>query len=222
MCFGVEYASWGAFWVVFDTVRHTNVQKKAEYRRIHRYYKSVEKYNAEESRRKRVLALWESGVSLKEIAKQVGVSVSTVKQDLNKLSRYIKGRRRRSIEADHEEFRREFRTWSVEKQGAYFRRQRERERNSQTCKALIITFDFDAALSGRYALIFKPNLPIQVHGQCRVTFVVVACGRRQVLGRTYLYELPDGGVNMHTNDSLKAFIEPVFEGLRVIDSSKGN
>ncbi len=61
-------------------------------------------------------------------------------------------------------------------------------------RLLIITVDFDAALSGRYALVFKPKLPVQVHGQCRVTVEVVACGRRQVLGRTYVYELPDGGV----------------------------
>ncbi len=76
----------------FDTVRHTNVQKTAEYRRILRYYKGVGKYKAEQLRRRQALALQAEGLPLREIAVRLGVSLSTVKRDLRKVQRYAKTR----------------------------------------------------------------------------------------------------------------------------------
>jgi DNA-binding NarL/FixJ family response regulator len=66
---------------VFDTKKHNNVKCKARYRRIGKYYKSLEKFKAEKHRRKQALELQNQGLTIKQIARQLGVSERTVKRD---------------------------------------------------------------------------------------------------------------------------------------------
>jgi DNA-binding CsgD family transcriptional regulator len=206
--------------VVFDTVRHTNVQKKPAYRRIHRYYKSVGKYKSEKQRRKVIVKLGELGFSEKQIAARLGVSVSTVKRDRRKVSCHCKGKFNAKAFESRIAFQAEFLSWPVKKQLSYLQGARMVREKALRCKALIITVDFDAALSGRYALKFKPHLPVQMVNHSRITFEVAACGRTQVLGRMYVGALASGGLGLHTNDSLKAFIKPVLDGLMVVESKE--
>ena len=69
---------------VFDKGKHSNVKRKAEYRRIGKYYKSVDKFKEERLRRKRVLELQDKGLTIKQIALLLGVGERTVKRDLAK------------------------------------------------------------------------------------------------------------------------------------------
>jgi predicted transcriptional regulator len=205
---------------VFDTIRHTNVQKKPAYRRIHRYYKSVGRYKSEKQRRKAATKLSEPGFTQKQIAMRLGVSVSTVKRDRKKVFNHTKAKLNTKASERQMAFQEQSLSLPLKKQIAYLQGMRKVREKALRCKALIVTVDFDAALAGRYALKFKPQLPVQMVDHSRITFEVAACGRRQVLGRVYAGALANGGMELHTNDSLKAFVKPVLEGLRVLDSSE--
>lgn len=75
---------------VFDTKKHSNVKKKAEYRRIHKNTKSLEKYKAEKERRKKILELQNQNLTIKQIAAQLEISERTVNRDLAKTMIYVK------------------------------------------------------------------------------------------------------------------------------------
>ena len=68
--------------VVFDTEKHSNVKRRAEYRRIKKNYKTLEKFKQEKLRRGQILELQDQGLHLKEIAERLGVSESTIKRGL--------------------------------------------------------------------------------------------------------------------------------------------
>ncbi len=62
--------------------------KKPKYRQVKKYYKSSSKYWKERDRRKLVLKLHEEGLSQKQIAERLGISVRTVKRDYAKVKPY--------------------------------------------------------------------------------------------------------------------------------------
>lgn len=82
---------------VFDTKKHNNVKCKARYRRIGKYYKSLDKFKAEKHRRKQALELQNQGLSIKQIALQLHVSERTVKRDFAKILVFIKSKRTQLI-----------------------------------------------------------------------------------------------------------------------------
>ena len=104
---------------VFDTQKHTNVKRRAEYRRISRYYKGVVKHKAEKQRRRRVLELHGQGLANAQIAKELGVSESTVKRDLHKWRHYVKGRRKTVARKMEQPERGEFRNLNLKQQVDY-------------------------------------------------------------------------------------------------------
>jgi hypothetical protein len=67
---------------VFDTFRHSNVKRRAEYRRIGRNYKSLRQFKAERLRRLWVLELRRWGFSVRQVALLLNVSERTVNRDL--------------------------------------------------------------------------------------------------------------------------------------------
>jgi hypothetical protein len=207
--------------MAFDNVRHTNEKKKAEYRRIHCYYKSLERYKAEKQRQARVRALSVEGVSLGQISSRLGVSVSTVKRDVGKVSRHLKGEQNAVVLEDDDLFRREFLSWPVDKQCAFIRGMREVKRKKLKCHALTVTLDVDAALADRCPVRFEPKLPVMILDNARITFELVILGRRQFLRRMYATKLVEGGISLDTNDSMKAFVKHVLGGVRVVDSPAG-
>jgi len=71
--------------------------RKARYRKIHAYTKSLERYKLERERRRNVRSLARNGLKQQEIANKLGVSIRTVKRDWKKLTRYINGQFNRQV-----------------------------------------------------------------------------------------------------------------------------
>jgi transcriptional regulator with XRE-family HTH domain len=208
--------------VVFDTEKHSNVKRRAEYRRIKKNYKTLEKFKQEKLRRGQILELQDQGLHIKEIAERLGVSESTIKRDLSKMRRYIKGQFNIVAREASMQSLSEFQSLSLKKQLSFVRELVERERvmrRVRRCSALVVTVDFDAALEGRYALKFKPRLPVDMVEDSRITVEVQVCGRRQILGRMYLGRIVHGTANLQTNQSVNVLLKNVLQGLRVVDSA---
>jgi hypothetical protein len=116
----------------------------------------------------------------------------------------------------------EFQSLSLKKQLDFVHELIESERAVRRvfrCRALVVTVDFDAALEGRYALKFKPRLPVDMMEDSKITVVVQVCGRRQILGRMYMGRIVHGAANLQTNQSVNVFVKNVLLGLRVVDSA---
>jgi transposase-like protein len=208
--------------VVFDTEKHSNVKRRAEYRRIKKNYKTLEKFKQEKLRRDQILELQDQGLHIKEIAERLGVSESTIKRDLSKMRRYIKGQFNLVARSQSMQSLSEFKSLSFKKQLSFVRELVERERvcrRVRMCSALVVTVDFDAALQGRYALKFKPRLPVDMVEDSRITVEVQICGRRQILGRMYMGRIVHGTANLQTNQSVNVLLKNVLQGLRVVDSA---
>lgn len=90
----------GVFWVfcmVSDSNKCRRVKPKTEYKRIHKYHKSVKKKKEEQERWKRVLELWDKGLTIKQIIVLLGVSERTVERDLVKARRFLLGRQKQQL-----------------------------------------------------------------------------------------------------------------------------
>jgi DNA-binding CsgD family transcriptional regulator len=208
--------------VVFDTEKHSNVKRRAEYRRIKKNYKTLEKYKQEKLRRGQILELQDQGLHIKEIVLRLGVSESTIKRDLSKMRHYIKGQSNLVARSQSMQSLSEFQSLSLKKQLDFVRELVERERvvrRVRRCSALVVTVDFDAALEGRYALKFKPRLPVDMVEDSRITVEVQICGRRQILGRIYMGRIVHGTANLQTNQSVNVLLKNVLQGLQVVDSA---
>ncbi len=106
--FGVFCLFWRCFVVsgrVFDTNKHSNIKRRAEYRRINKYIKSPAQTKREKTRRIRVLDLWLKDWGIGRIASELGVTTRTVERDLVKLGETIKRRFERCARAASEEER---------------------------------------------------------------------------------------------------------------------
>ncbi len=80
---------------VYDTKRHSNRKTNAEYRRIEKYTKSLERSKFEAARRQKALDLYLRDCKIKEIALELGVSVRTVNRIMEELQPTIKRRNQR-------------------------------------------------------------------------------------------------------------------------------
>jgi DeoR-like helix-turn-helix domain len=206
---------------VFDTEKHSNVKRRAEYRRIKKNYKTLEKYKQEKLRRGQILELQDQSLHIRVIADRLGVSESTVKRDLSKMRRYLKGQFNLVAREASVQSLSEFLNLSFKKQLDYVRELVERERVMRRvlrCRALVVTVDFDAALEGRYALKFKPRLPVDMMEDSKITVEVQVCGRKQILGRMYMGKIVHGAANLQTNQSVNVLLKNVLQGLQVVDS----
>jgi hypothetical protein len=205
---------------VFYTKKHSNIQDKAEYMRVRKNYKSVKKYKEEKQRRKQVLKLQDQGLTVGAVALRLGVSESTVKRDLDKMKCYLKGQFNRFKLGENEWLRSEWMGWSLQKRVDYvcnLHKVELKSRRVHRCRGLVITVDFDAALSGRYGLRFRPNLLVDLGENSPITVEIVVCGRKQILGRTYVGQIKGDLVGLQTNQSLNVFVKNVLKGLRVVE-----
>ncbi len=205
---------------VFDTKKHTNIKRKAAYRRIQVYTKSLAKTKAEKTRRRQVLKLWSLGLKIKQIAEQLDISQRTVKRDIARLMPYIKKKRTQLMHQESQAEIAYFNSLSGKKQLEYLvehLEQRKRIVKARKCKALTITIDVDRAFQGRYAVKFKPDLPVDMQENGRITLELAAAGRKQAIARIYVGKVVYGEANLQTNQSMKQFINPTLKGLKVTE-----
>ena len=98
-----------SFSSVLDKKRQLKHKKIPQYRRINTYFKSTKQYWKERNRRKQIMELaYVQFLNQKEIATKLGISVSTVKRDLRKVRRFIRGQTNRAIRIMREERHRAF------------------------------------------------------------------------------------------------------------------
>jgi len=103
---GFQLEDNGTFSSVLDSKRHLKRKKTPSYRRINSYFKSTKQYWRERNRRKQVKELrYVEFLSQKEIAAKLGISVSTVKRDLKKVERSVRGQLNRAKRLMQEEWR---------------------------------------------------------------------------------------------------------------------
>lgn len=89
---------------VLNKKRRLKRKKTPSYRKINAYFKSKKQYWKERNRRKEVRELYcVKFLTQKQIAAKLAVSVSTVKRDLKKVRRYIRGQTNKAIRAMNEE-----------------------------------------------------------------------------------------------------------------------
>ena len=148
------------------------------------------------------------------------MSESTVKRDLQKWSRYVKGRAKAAARAMERVERDEFVSMSLEEQVDRIQELSDQSllaHRTLPCHALVVTVDVDAALDGRYALKFTPRLPVEMLEDGKITVELQVHGRTQILGRIYVGEIAEGSMNLQTNQSVNVFVKPVLAGLRVVE-----
>jgi hypothetical protein len=206
---------------VFDTKKHSNIKRRAEYRRIGKYYKSLEKFKGEKKRLNQILALQDQRQTIKQIANQLNISQRTVKRDLAKIAPYIKNRQTHLLLKEDQQTLMKFQSLSSFKEQLAFiheiREQQKRIWRVRKCDSLWITVDVDAVLAGRDAVHFKPNLPVDMQEDGRITLELSACGRKQAVARIYLGKIVWRQANLQTNQSMNLTVKPTLKGLKIIE-----
>jgi hypothetical protein len=174
--------------MVFDTKKHS-IKAKAEYRRIDKYFKSLQKTRLEEKRRKKVLECWLAGYSTRRIAYEVGVSNRTVNRDLAKLSSTIKRRYARLLGSVAENERIQITKYleglnpveQIKWIGKYLDAQAFKSRR-RSCRKLLIVINADAVDNGVGVLGFKPKSPALVAPYV-INFRLVLRGESRFVGQ---------------------------------------
>jgi hypothetical protein len=207
---------------VFDTKKHSNIKRRAEYRRIGKYYKSLEKFKGEKKRLNQILALQDQRQTIKQIANQLNISQRTVKRDLAKIAPYIKNRQTQLLHQENQQTLMKFQSLSFKEQLAFIHELREQKKRIwrvRKCVSLWITVDVDAVLAGRDGVRFKPNLPVDMQENGRITLELSACGRKQAVARIYLGKIVWGQANLQTNQSMNLTVKPTLKGLKILEST---
>lgn len=169
----------------FDTKKHTNIKRKAKYRRINKYTKSIAQTKRERARRMKVLELWLKNWGIGRIASDLGVSKRTVHRDLERLGETIKRRFERPARAGSEETRVQMMK-RLEGLSPVEQAKRINEQLANTkkfglrreCHKLLVKIDADAFIKGENALSYKPKFPaltppyvinfqLVINGDCR-------------------------------------------------------
>lgn len=210
---------------VFDTKKHSNVKAKAEYRRISKYYKSLDKFRAEKHRRKLLLELQNQGLTIKQIALQLHVSERTVKRDFAKIMVFIKTKRSQLIRSESLTALMKFQAMTLKEQIQYAKDYEEQERRIyriRRCSSLHITIDLDQALSGKYAMSYKPKLPVEMLENGKITIELTAHGKRQNITRIYLGKIASNVVSLDTNKSLYTVTPFALKGLQITELAEVN
>lgn len=203
---------------VFDTKKHSNVKRNAEYRRIRKYTKSLGKFKAEKLRRQQALELQNQGLSIKQVALRLGVSERTVKRDLKKAMLYVKKVRTQMLRRESRLALEQFQAMGLKQQLEYakqYEKQKRRWLKPRRCCSLEINIDLDQALLGKYAMSFKPKLPVEMCENGKITIELSALGKKQKIARIYLDKIACGAVNLDTNKSLHTVTPFALKGLQI-------
>ena len=205
---------------VFDTKKHNNVKRKPRYRRIGKYYKSLDKFKAEKHRRKQALELQNQGFSIKQIALQLQVSERTVKRDFAKIMIFIKSKRTQLIRSEGRAELVKFQSMSLREQMQYakdYGEQKRRIYRTPQSNSLHITIDLDRVLEGKYALSYKPKLPVQMQENGKITIELCTHGKKQNIARIYVEKKGSNTVSLDTNKSLYTVTPFALKGLQITE-----
>ena len=203
---------------VFDTKKHTNVKKKARYRQIGKYYKSLDRFKAEKNRRKQALELQNQGLSIKQIAQQLHISERTVKRDFAKIMIFIKSKRTQLRRNESFAALSKFQAMTLMEQMQYVKDYEERKRRiyrTRQCNLLHISIDLDQVLVGKYAMSYKPKLPVQMQQNGKITIELLTHGKKQTIARIYVGKIVSNTAFLDTNRSLYTVTPFDLKGLQI-------
>ena len=98
----------------FSVEKEGYTKMEASYRKMDAYSKGLVQYRRERERRRKVRFLVEKGLSQRQIATELGVSIRTVKRDWDKIRAYVKGQQNKALlnKATDEMASDTFRQWS--------------------------------------------------------------------------------------------------------------
>ena len=219
---------------VFDTKKHSNVNRRAKYRRIKKHHKSLEKYKKEQTRRKLIFELEDQGLTNKAIAAKVGISKRTLQRVLDSAKPYIKRNKKHFRDYETPKILKQLddsiikindgvnAPLSIKKKLELIRELDicwSKTSRIVTCKELTITIDAEAAVNNHYAIRFKPCLPVNLLEYGRITLELEMFGKSQRIGRMYLGEAKGRCIKLETNQSLNLSIEPTLTCLKDIFSN---
>ena len=194
---------------VFDTNKHSNIKRRAEYRRINEYIKSPSQTKREKIRRMRVLDLWLKDWGTGRIASELGVSTRTVERDLGKLGETIKRRFERCARAASEEERlqlmRQLEGLSPVEQAKRINHLLANTKRSgvrRECHKLLVKIDVDAFNMGKNALSYKPKFAALVAPYV-INFQLVLDGDCRGIGQLRIgdFSLASASINLKSESS---------------------
>lgn len=175
--------------------RRGNVKSNAEYRRIGKYVKSLRRCRLERERRRRVMYLHMAGLTMGEIAVELGVGLRTVKRDFARVKPYFKSQLKHQVEeldaGAREEFLKQFEGLSMSDRLALIDRvmrafgsgrcnRRRAARGNEV--GLVLTVDADVALAGGAALSLNKENSILKVASLRLDVQLKIHGRILKLG----------------------------------------
>ncbi len=200
--------------MVFDTCKHTNIKRKAEYRRIGKYYKSPERWKKERLLRKQALELQDQGLTNKDIAVKLGISKRTLQRIFAGTRQYTNRCKRVYAKyAKYEEYAGFELGFNGGQQPLSIKKELEQTQQlmrrwgkiARSSRDLTISVDVEAAVNGQYALRYKPSLPVNMLENSRITLELVLFGVTQKIGRIYVQS---GKAKLDTNLSLNSQVKP--------------
>jgi hypothetical protein len=205
---------------VFYTKKHNNVKCKARYRRIGKYYKSLDKFKAEKQRRKQALELQNQGLTIKQIALQLHVSERTVKRDFAKIMVFIKSKRTQLLRSEGLVSLTLFQAMPLKEQIQYaieYEEEKRRIYRTRRCRSLHIAIDLDQVLGGKYAMRYKPKLPVEMQENGKITIELLAHGKKQNIARIYVGKIASNTACLDTNKSLYTVTPHALKGLQITE-----
>jgi len=176
--------------------------KKASYRKISVYTKSMKRYRLERERRRQVRALAEQGYTQKQIANKLGVCTRTIKRDWDKIRPYVKGQFvkliRAVVDERQQEFERRYEGLTVNEEFRLLKQdlkeadkkvrslqsgQKRQEQRQQPVRQLDYVFDLDSPIVDGFPRIILPfdGSNMQFVGNFEIKFYAIKNGEKREL-----------------------------------------
>jgi len=147
-------------------------------------------YQKERQRRRKALELVSQGLTLSQIAKEIGVSVKTVQRDLSKLERYVKGQVNRRRHLLDQERRRELESLSatsflerskmLSRLLFHTRKLSQKEEYEQHNKTIFLDMD-NLSVDG-FPRLFAKDVSSAFKTPYNMTFIAMKQGQHHLLG----------------------------------------
>ena len=100
----------------------------------------------------------------------------------------------------------------------YVKDYEERKRRiyrTRQCNLLHISIDLDQVLVGKYAMSYKPKLPVQMQQNGKITIELLTHGKKQTIARIYVGKIVSNTAFLDTNRSLYTVTPFALKGLQI-------